>query len=69
MQSNPAFSRPYPTSGWTQDHDPGPADLMAFEVLDGAFMRLGLLQTGERTQVAALSGFRIFLARIKAVLS
>lgn len=42
---------------------------MAFEVLDGAFMRLGLLQTGERTQVAALSGFRIFLARIQPVLA
>ena len=40
---------------------------MALKVLDSTFMRLGLLQARERTQIAPLSGLRIFLARIKPV--
>jgi hypothetical protein len=40
-----------------------------FEVLYCALVLLGRGSRGERAEVAALAGFRIFLARIKSVLA
>jgi hypothetical protein len=42
--------------------------LVVLEVLDRFFMQLRSLATGERSEVAALSGLGIFLARVETVL-
>jgi hypothetical protein len=43
--------------------------LVAFEILHRALMGFGLLNRRKSSQVAALAGLRIFLARIQTVLA
>jgi len=44
-------------------------DSMSLEILNFAFVLLGGLLSVERAKVAALAGLRIFLPRIKSILS
>ena len=44
-------------------------DSMPLEILNFAFVLLGRFLRVERAEVAALAGLRIFLARIKSILS